>query len=89
MWSEFIGLKSSILKENEFAFYIHCFAHQFQLTLIVVVKYEDFVASLFQNVGCLLNVVRASYKRYDILRESQATRVAKALKMMNFLAEEA
>ncbi|XP_039116605.1 zinc finger MYM-type protein 1-like [Dioscorea cayenensis subsp. rotundata] len=80
MRGEFNGLKSLILKENEFAFYIHCFAHQLQLTLIAVAKNEDSVASLFQNVGCLLNVVGASYKRYDILTESQASRVAEALK---------
>ncbi|KAH7666046.1 Ribonuclease H-like protein [Dioscorea alata] len=80
MRGEFNGLKSLILKENEFAFYIHCFAHQLQLTLVAVAKNEDSVASLFQNVGCLLNVVGASCKRYDILRESQASRVAEALK---------
>ncbi|KAH7679324.1 Ribonuclease H-like protein [Dioscorea alata] len=67
MRGEFNGLKSLILKESEFAFYIHCFAHQLQLTLVA-------------NVGCLLNVVGASCKRYDILRESQASRVAEALK---------
>ncbi|KAH7663195.1 Ribonuclease H-like protein [Dioscorea alata] len=71
MRGEFNGLKSLILKENEFAFYIHCFAHQLQLTLVV-------------NVGCLLNVVGASCKRYDILRESQASRVVEALKMDEF-----
>ncbi|XP_039142002.1 LOW QUALITY PROTEIN: zinc finger MYM-type protein 1-like [Dioscorea cayenensis subsp. rotundata] len=80
MRGEFNGLKSLILKENEFAFYIHCFAHQLQLTLVAVAKNEDSVASLFQNVSCLLNVVGASCKRYDILRESQASRVAEALK---------
>ncbi|KAH7681549.1 Ribonuclease H-like protein [Dioscorea alata] len=80
MWGEFNGLKSLILKENEFAFYIHCFAHQLQLTLVAVAKNEDSVASLFQNVGCLFNVVGASCKRYDILRESQASKVTEALK---------
>ncbi|KAJ0981332.1 hypothetical protein J5N97_009587 [Dioscorea zingiberensis] len=79
MRGEFNGLKSVILKENEFAFYIHCFAHQLQLTLVAVAKNEDSVASLFQNVVCLLNVVGASCKRYDILRESQAARVFEAL----------
>ncbi|KAJ0962219.1 hypothetical protein J5N97_030047 [Dioscorea zingiberensis] len=79
MRGEFNGLKSLLLKENEFVFYIHCFAHQLQLTLVAVAKNEDSVASLFQNVVCLLNVVGASCKRYDILRESQAVRVFKAL----------
>ncbi|KAH7690019.1 P-loop containing nucleoside triphosphate hydrolase protein [Dioscorea alata] len=80
MHGEFNGLKSLILKENEFAFYIYCFAHQLQLTLVEVAKNEDSIASLFQNVGCLLNVVGASCKRYDILRKIQAYIVIEALK---------
>ena len=32
------GLKTSILKENKSAFYVHCFAHQLQLTLVAVAK---------------------------------------------------
>lgn len=33
MQGKFNGLKILILKENESAFYVHCFAHQLQLTL--------------------------------------------------------
>ena len=32
------GLKTLILKENKSAFYVHCFAHQLQLTLVAVAK---------------------------------------------------
>ena len=32
------GLKTLILKENKPAFYVHCFAHQLQLTLVAVAK---------------------------------------------------
>ena len=38
MSGEFNGLKSIILKENESAFFVHCFAHQLQLALIGVAK---------------------------------------------------
>ena len=38
MQGEFNGLKTLIMKENEWAFYVHCFAHQLQLALMVVVK---------------------------------------------------
>ena len=31
---EFYALKSLILKENESAFYVYCFTHQLQLTLV-------------------------------------------------------
>ncbi|XP_077239725.1 uncharacterized protein LOC143880628 [Tasmannia lanceolata] len=33
MQGEFNGLKALILKENEYAYYVHCFAHQLQLAL--------------------------------------------------------
>ncbi|XP_029148764.1 uncharacterized protein [Arachis hypogaea] len=38
MQGEFNGLKSLILKENACAFYVHCFAHQLQLALVVAAK---------------------------------------------------
>ncbi|XP_039145998.1 zinc finger MYM-type protein 1-like [Dioscorea cayenensis subsp. rotundata] len=38
MRGEFNGLKTLILKENPFAFYIHCFAHQLQLVVVSVAK---------------------------------------------------
>ena len=36
--SEFNGLKTLILKENEYAYYVHCFSHQLQLALVAVAK---------------------------------------------------
>ncbi|XP_029154535.1 uncharacterized protein [Arachis hypogaea] len=38
MQGEFNGLKTLILKENSYAFYVHCFAHQLQLALVTVAK---------------------------------------------------
>ena len=38
MQGELNGLKTLILKENEYAYYIHCFAHQLQLALVSVAK---------------------------------------------------
>ena len=34
MQGDINGLKTLILKENKSAFYVHCFAHQLQLTLV-------------------------------------------------------
>ncbi|XP_031273936.1 zinc finger MYM-type protein 1-like [Pistacia vera] len=36
MRGEFNGLKTLMLRENKFVFYIHCFSHQLQLTLVKV-----------------------------------------------------
>jgi len=38
MKGEFNGLKSLILKENNYGFYVNCFARQFQLALVTVAK---------------------------------------------------
>ncbi|GAV59575.1 Dimer_Tnp_hAT domain-containing protein/DUF4371 domain-containing protein, partial [Cephalotus follicularis] len=78
MRGEFNGLKSLITKENKCAFYIHCFAHQLQLTLVA--KNVEYIDSLFNLVVNLLNVVGASCKRHELLRQSQAARVTEALR---------
>jgi hypothetical protein len=38
MRNEFNGLKKLIRDEKPFAFYVHCFAHQLQLIIVVVSK---------------------------------------------------
>ncbi|XP_060974064.1 uncharacterized protein LOC115695026 [Cannabis sativa] len=79
MQGEFNGLKTLILKENPCAFYVHYFAHQLQLCLVYVVKKHTEVASLFSVVSSVANVVGASSKQCDILREKQGVRIAEAL----------
>ena len=68
-----------ILKENNSAYYVHCFAHQLQLTLVAVAKNDISVASFFSTITHLLNVVGSSCKRRDHLRECQAKHVVEAL----------
>ena len=75
MRGEFNGLKTLILKEDEYAYYVHCFSHQLQLALVAVAKNHIQIATLFNLVANIVNVVGASCKRLDILREKQATRV--------------
>ncbi|XP_039686427.1 zinc finger MYM-type protein 1-like [Medicago truncatula] len=57
MRGEYNGLKSLILKENCSAFYIHCFAHQLQLALVTLAKKHSDIASFFNQVANLSNVV--------------------------------
>ncbi|XP_031261540.1 zinc finger MYM-type protein 1-like [Pistacia vera] len=44
---QFNGLKALILKDNEYAFYVHCFAHQLQLALVSVAKKEQILRDFF------------------------------------------
>ncbi|XP_020987494.1 uncharacterized protein LOC107465075 [Arachis duranensis] len=79
MQGEFNSLKSLILKENACAFYVHCFAHQLQLALVVVAKKQVKIALLFNLLASLCNIVGASCKRKDMLRESQMQKTIVAL----------
>ncbi|XP_004512321.1 uncharacterized protein [Cicer arietinum] len=79
MQEEFSGLKSLILEENPYAFYVHCFAHQLQLTLVAIAKDHIQVASFFNSVSILFNVVGGSCKQHDVLREKQIVNVREAL----------
>ena len=67
MQGEFNGLKALILKENDCAFYVHCFAHQLQLALVALAKNHVLVASFFFLVTRVVNIVGVSCKHRDLL----------------------
>ena len=71
MKGEFNGLRSLILRENSSAYYVHCFAHQLQLVVVGVAKKHFEVSDFFDKIYVLLNVVGASCKRKDKIREDQ------------------
>ncbi|XP_052185166.1 uncharacterized protein LOC127796805 [Diospyros lotus] len=79
MQDQFNGLKTLILKENPCAFYVHCFAHQLQLTLVAVAKKHVQVTSLFNLVSRVVNIVGTSLKHCDLLREKQEAIIFEAL----------
>ena len=47
MRGEFNGLKSLILRENPYAWYVHCFAHQLQLVIVAVCKINRYTCDFF------------------------------------------
>ncbi|XP_074299582.1 uncharacterized protein LOC141630713 [Silene latifolia] len=75
------GLKSLIMNESPCAYYVHCFAHQLQLTLIAVAKKNVDCSELFDSLAILLNVIASSPKRKEIFRDKQAEHLEKALQM--------
>ncbi|XP_075096335.1 uncharacterized protein LOC142174441 [Nicotiana tabacum] len=66
------GLKALIMQETTSTHCIHCFAHQLQLTLVAVTKKHKEVETFFVIVANVLNVIGASFKRRDKLRDNQA-----------------
>ncbi|KAL6554076.1 hypothetical protein OROMI_019749 [Orobanche minor] len=79
MKGEFKGLKSLILKRNPTAYYVHCFAHQLQLTIVAVAKKHTSIGSFFNTVTRLSNVVGGSCKRRDLFRESQKEKMEEGI----------
>ena len=80
MLGEFKGLKALILKENQSAFYVHCFAHQLQLALVALAKKHVEETSFFISVTSIVNIVGSSSKRCDIIREKQRSIINEAIK---------
>ncbi|XP_059298061.1 uncharacterized protein LOC132050704 [Lycium ferocissimum] len=80
MQGDLNGLKILIQKESKGAHSIHCFAHQLQLTLVAISRRCDEVQELLLLVSDILNMVGASFKRRDELRESQAKEIEEALR---------
>ncbi|XP_021725924.1 zinc finger MYM-type protein 1-like [Chenopodium quinoa] len=79
MKGEINGLKTLIMNDTPSAYYVHCFAHQLQLTLVAVAKKNDSCGWLFEILANLLNVVGVSCKRREMIRQDQAEEVARAL----------
>lgn len=79
MKGEFNGLKSIILREHPCAFYVHCFAHQLQLALVAVAKGNLEIVTFFLSVNMVVNIVGASCKRRDALRDQLQKELSDAL----------
>nr|XP_016514129.1 PREDICTED: uncharacterized protein LOC107830948 [Nicotiana tabacum] len=77
---ELNGVKTLILNESPSAYCIYCFAHQLQLTLVALAQKHSDVDDFFCIVTNVLNIVGASFKRRDLLREHQAEKLEELLK---------
>jgi hypothetical protein len=71
MQGEFNCLKALILKNNPSAYYVHCFAHRLQLTLVAVTKRNNEVRDVFNFISSIINIVGASCKKMKVIREKQ------------------
>ncbi|XP_009600418.2 uncharacterized protein [Nicotiana tomentosiformis] len=79
MRGEISGLKTLIMKDSSSAYYIHCFAHQLQLTLVAMSKKHLDVEDFFCHVTNVLNVIGVSFKRRNLLRHLQAEKLEQLL----------
>ncbi|XP_074271502.1 uncharacterized protein LOC141595434 [Silene latifolia] len=81
MRGELNGLRNLIMRNNPHAYYVHCFAHQLQLTLVAVAKENCECAKFFMHLGIVLNTIGSSCKRMEMLRDVQAKKLLEALEL--------
>ncbi|KAH9763600.1 TTF-type domain-containing protein [Citrus sinensis] len=62
------GLQALFLKDCPYAYYIHCFAHQRQLTLVGASNDVLDVCLFFSALGLIVNVLTSSAKRLSELK---------------------
>ncbi|KAH7670424.1 Ribonuclease H-like protein [Dioscorea alata] len=86
MRGEFNGLKALILRENPYTRYVHCFAHQLQLVIVVVAKDNRIVSDFFQYVNMIVNATGASCKRRDQLRQHHHDRLVEQLEKVEIVS---
>jgi hypothetical protein len=73
------GLKKLIMNVSPSAYYVHCFAHQLQLTLVVVAKENQDCIWFFEQLQFLLTMIGNSSKKTEMLRVEQAQIIVEAL----------
>ncbi|XP_075524090.1 uncharacterized protein LOC142556515 [Primulina tabacum] len=76
MRGEFNGLQALILKDCKSAYYVHCFAHRLQLALVTAGKNITPIHQFFDKLTFIVNMVGASCKCYDELKEAHADDIA-------------
>ncbi|KAL6655967.1 hypothetical protein ACP70R_006793 [Stipagrostis hirtigluma subsp. patula] len=71
MRGEWNGLQAKFMEDCPYAYYVHCFAHQLQLTLVAASKEVTEVHNFFENLALVVNTVVSSSKRNDDLHANQ------------------
>jgi hypothetical protein len=75
------GLKKLIMDESPSAYYVHCFAHQLQLTLVAVAKENTDCDWFFGQLSCMLSVLGMSCKKIRMPHVAQVEYVIDALRL--------
>ncbi|XP_023742589.1 uncharacterized protein LOC111890735 [Lactuca sativa] len=76
MRGHFKRLQALISKDCSSAYYVHCFAHRLQLALMAASQGVIALQKFFTQLSFVINVVGASSKRADQLRDAQAEQMA-------------
>ncbi|XP_042460126.1 zinc finger MYM-type protein 1-like [Zingiber officinale] len=69
------GLQALFLRDCLYAYYIHCFAHRLQLTLVSTTKDVSVIWEFFSHLDNIVNIVTSSTKRIAELRTAQRNEI--------------
>ncbi|XP_024042864.1 zinc finger MYM-type protein 1 [Citrus clementina] len=72
MRGEWNGLQALILKDCQYAYYIHCLAHRLQLALVAISHEIVPIHHFFTKLTSVVNIVGASCKCNEELKRAQA-----------------
>jgi hypothetical protein len=85
MRGELNGLKTLILNENSSNYYVYCFAHQLQLTLVVVAKNHIQIATFFSLFNSVLMLLEHYANIVTYFVKNGLLKLWKYYKIMKFL----
>ncbi|XP_073294543.1 uncharacterized protein [Primulina huaijiensis] len=73
------GLQALFLRDCLYAYYVHCFAHRLQLTLVSATKDVSVIWEFFSNLDNIDNIVTSSTKRIAELHDAQINEIKNLL----------
>ncbi|XP_042432588.1 zinc finger MYM-type protein 1-like [Zingiber officinale] len=69
------GLQTLFLRDCPYAYYVHCFAHRLQLTLVSAAKDVSVIWEFFSHLDNIVNIVTSSTKRIAELHTAQRNEI--------------
>ena len=79
MHGEWFELQAFVFNECPYAYYIHCFAHRFQLALIAASQEVIPIHQFFSKLTGIVNIVGSSCKRHNQLQVAQVAEIQRLL----------
>ena len=79
MRGELNGLQALFIKDCPYAYYVHCYAHRLQLSLVGAARDVVPITQFFQKLHFVINTVDSSSKRHDELHDAQVVEIARLL----------
>ena len=69
------GLQALFLRDCPYAYYVHCFAHRLQLTLVFATKDVNVIWEFFSHLDNVVNIITSSPKRIAELQTAQRNEI--------------